>query len=76
MKRDDYRDKYTKPKRKEATTVEYNLAVQAQKKQKTPQPTKSLQKNNKATQQDTTEAECPICKLQFKQHITKIHKKK
>ena len=32
MKRDGYRDKYIKPKLKEATTVEYNLAVQAQKK--------------------------------------------
>ena len=79
MKRDGYIDKYTKPKRKEATTVEYNLAVQARKKKKRPQPTKWLQNNNKATQEYTTEAECPICKLQFKkrgikQHITKIHK--
>jgi hypothetical protein len=49
MKRDGYRDKYTKPKRKEATSVEYNLAVQAQKKQKRPQPSKRLQNNNKAT---------------------------
>ena len=79
MKRDGYRDKYTKLKRKEATTVEYNLAVQAQQKQKRPQPIKRLLNNNKATQEDTTKAECPICKLQFKkrgikQHITKIHK--
>ena len=78
MKRDDYRDKYTKPKRKEATRVEYNLAVQAHKMQKRPQTTKRLQNNNKATQQDTNKAECPICKLQFlkrgiKQHITKTH---
>ena len=49
MKRDGYRDKYTKPKRKEATTEEYNLAVQAQKKQKRPKTTKRLQNNNKAT---------------------------
>ena len=34
-------DKYTKPKRKEATPVEYNLAVKAQ---EIPQPTKRLQK--------------------------------
>ncbi len=66
MKRDSYRDKCTKPKRKEVTSVEYNLAVQAQKKQKRPQPTKRLQNNNKVIQEDTTEAECPICKLQFK----------
>jgi hypothetical protein len=80
MKRDGFREKYIKPKRKEATTVEYNLAVQAQKKQKRPQQTKRLQNNNKAIQEDTTETECPICKLQFKkrgikQHKTKIHKK-
>ena len=50
MKRDGYIDKYTKPKRKEATTVEYNLAVQAQKNQKRPQPAKRLQNSNKATQ--------------------------
>ncbi len=58
MKRDGYRDKYTKPRRKEATTVEYNLEVQKRNKQSQPQP---ANRNN-----DTNNVICPTCKRQFK----------
>ena len=57
MKRDEYQDKYTKPRRKEATTVKYHLEVQKSKKQSRPQPPKRLQKGNidLPTQQDKNE---------------------
>ena len=44
MKRDVYRDKYTKPKRKEATTVEYQLEVEKRKKQSRSEPEKGFKK--------------------------------
>jgi hypothetical protein len=75
MKRDGYRDKYTKPRRKEATTVEYNLEVQKRNKQSKPRPAKRLYKGNI----DTNDVIYPTCKRQFKkqgikQHITRMHK--
>ena len=81
MKRDGYRDKYTKPRRKKATTAECHLEVQKRKKQSKPQPPKMLQKGNidLPTQQDKNEVICQTCKRSFKkqgikQHITKMHK--
>ena len=47
MKRDGYRDKYTKPRRKETTTVEYTTQkYKKRKKQSRSQPTKMLKKGN------------------------------
>ena len=81
MKRVGYRNKYTKPRRKEATTEEYHLEVQKRKKQSRSQPSKMLQKGNidLSTQQDKNELICPTSKRPFKkiginQHITNMHK--
>ena len=74
IKRDGYRDKYTKPRKKEATSVVYNLEIRKRKKKEN--PTKRLQ-TVKSNQSDTNLVTCDICKLQFKkrgikQHITKM----
>jgi ABC-type glutathione transport system ATPase component len=68
MKRDGYRDKYTntKQRRKEATTVEYNLEVQKRNKQSKPQPAKRLHKGII----DTNDVMCPTCKRHFKKQGT------
>ncbi len=71
MKRDGYRNKYTKPRRKEATTVEYNLEVQKRNKQSKPKPAKRL--HNGIV--DTYDEICPTFQKQgIKQHINKMHK--
>jgi len=67
MKRDGYRDKYTKPKRK----VEYNLTVQAKKKQKRPQPTKRLQNKKKKPPSKTRQK----LNAQFANFISKSSRK-
>ena len=76
LKRDGYKDKYTRPRRKEATTTEYNLETQMRKKKDN---TKRLQKRQAPQQQNTNETTCQICNKKFKirglkQHITKQHK--
>jgi hypothetical protein len=63
LKRDRYKDKYTKPRRKEATTIEYNLGIQKRKKKDNP---KRLQKRPALQQQNTSETRCQICNKKFK----------
>ena len=50
LKRDGYTDKYTKPRRKEATTTEYNLKIQKRK-----------NKDNPKSQSNTNKTTCTIC---------------
>jgi hypothetical protein len=76
VKRDGYKDKFTKPRRKEATKIEYNLEIQKSKKKDNP---KRLHTRPNNQQQNTDEITCQICNKKFKtrglkQHITKQHK--
>jgi hypothetical protein len=63
LKRDGYKVKYTKPRRKEATTIDYNLEIQKRKKKANP---KRLQKRPAPQQQNTSETTCQICNKKFK----------
>jgi hypothetical protein len=74
-KRDGYADKYTNPRRKEATTANYAASIQQIKHNQ-----KSTNRNIKRLQQtsiETTTATCTICQLRCKnKHGLKIHMSK
>ena len=76
MKRDGYKNKYTNPRRAEATTEEYLVDIQTIKKSRDKRP-KRLQELNKigvsptVTTKDT--GECEHCGLSFKTKSIKRH---
>ena len=76
MKRDGYKNKYTNPRRNEATTEEYLVDIQTIKKSRDKRP-KRLQELNRTrvsptvTTKDTVE--CEHCGLSFKTNGIKRH---